>query len=183
MHRPAVGTIYLLKRAELAVRSCMDVALAEFDLTPAQFLVMFRLKESEEISAAALARAIGVRPQSIIGLLSPLMLKGLLEREPSPAHRRVLHIRLTSAGKRVVGEATRAAARIEAELLAGVDEKRLAKRQEMLALLWERAERHALHPGSIRERAHELMRAQFAPGRRRGARTLVRRARSAAAVR
>jgi hypothetical protein len=28
MHKRPVGTIYLLKRAELAVRSCMDVALA-----------------------------------------------------------------------------------------------------------------------------------------------------------
>lgn len=36
MHKRPVGTVWLLKRAELAVRSCMDVALAEFDLTPAQ---------------------------------------------------------------------------------------------------------------------------------------------------
>ena len=37
MYKRPVGTIYLLKRAELAVRSCIvEVALAEFaDLTPA----------------------------------------------------------------------------------------------------------------------------------------------------
>ena len=45
MYKRPVGTIYLLKRAELAVRGCMEVVLAEFDLTPAQFLVLFRMRD------------------------------------------------------------------------------------------------------------------------------------------
>src|SRR5258708_38029989 len=109
MYKRPVGTSYLLKRAELAVRGCMDVALAEFDLTPAQFLMLFRLRDHSELSGAALARDIGVRPQSIIGLIRPLERKGLLEREPSPEHQRVLHMRLTPAGKRLLADAMRVA--------------------------------------------------------------------------
>jgi DNA-binding MarR family transcriptional regulator len=175
MYRRPVGTIYLLKRAEVAVRSCMDVALMEYDLTPAQFLMLFRLRDHAELSSAALARHIGVRPQSVIGLIRPLERKGLLEREPSPTHQRVLHLRLTAAGKKLLAEAIRVAARIESELLADLDDRQVGALQDALTKLWGCAERHALHPGSIRAKAEKLMREHLAvtqrprrAGQRRG---------------
>ena len=166
MDRRPVGTVYLLKRAELAVRSCMEVALASFDLTPAQFLMLFRMRDCADVSAADLARDIGVRPQSLISLIAPLERAGILEREPSPRHRRILHMRLTAEGKRLVGDAMRVASRIESELLASLDEAHLSALHEALTALRDRAEGHDLHPGSIRARAEELMRAQI--GSRRG---------------
>jgi DNA-binding MarR family transcriptional regulator len=178
MYKRPVGTIYLLKRAELAVRSCMDVVLAEFDLTPAQFLMLYRLRGHAELSGAALARDIGVRPQSIIGLIKPLERKGILEREPSPAHQRVLHMRLTNAGKKLLADATRATGRIEAELLADLDDKQVAALQDTLAALWQSAESNALHPGSIRAKAQELMREHIAVTQRRGPRVIPERTRS-----
>jgi DNA-binding MarR family transcriptional regulator len=69
---PVVGTIYLLKRAELAVRACMEVALSQFGLTPAQFLMLYRLRDSHAPSAADLARDLHVRPQSMIEIIRPL---------------------------------------------------------------------------------------------------------------
>lgn len=171
MYKRPVGTIYLLKRAELAVRGCMEVALAEFDLTPAQFLVLFRMRDRADFSAAALAREIGVRPQTLITLIAPLERRGILEREPSPAHRRVLHNRLTPAGKKLLASALRVAGQIESELLAKVDDKKLAIFQEVLTSLWEGAEAHELHPGSIRARAEEMMRAHLV-ARRRGGRSV-----------
>ncbi len=79
MRSPPVGTIYLLKRAELAVRSCMEVALAEFGLTPAQFLMLYRLRDTTEPSGADIAREIGVRPQSIFQIVRPPRAEGPLE--------------------------------------------------------------------------------------------------------
>jgi len=168
MYKRPVGTIYLLKRAEVAVRGCMDVALVEFDLTPAQFLMLFRLREHAELSSAALARDIGVRPQSIIGLIRPLERKGLLQREPSPAHQRVLHMRLTATGKKLLADAMRVAARIEAELLDDLDDRHVTALQEALSKLWSRAEGHSLHPSSIRAKAEKLMREHLAITQRRG---------------
>jgi DNA-binding MarR family transcriptional regulator len=168
MYKRPVGTVYLLKRAELAVRGCMEVALAEFDLTPAQFLVLFRMRDRTDFSAAALAREIGVRPQTLITLIAPLERRGILEREPSPAHRRILHNRLTPAGKKLLASALRVAGQIESELLVDVDDKKLAIFQEVLTSLWERAEAHELHPGAIRAKAEEMMRAHLASRRRGG---------------
>ena len=151
MNANPVGTIYLLKRAELAVRSCLEVALSEFGLTPTQFLMLFRLYRRNRVSAAELAREIGVRPQSIIEIIRPLERRHLLKREPSPEHRRILHTRLTAAGEKLLLEGLEVAARIERELLAGLTAEQLAGFSEALARLWERAEQHELYPGSIRE--------------------------------
>jgi DNA-binding MarR family transcriptional regulator len=173
MYKRPVGTIYLLKRAELAVRGCMEVALAEFDLTPAQFLLLFRLRDRNDFSAAALAREVGVRPQTLTTLIAPLERRGILERKPSPAHRRVLHNRLTPAGKKLLASALRVAGQIEGELLASIEDKKLTILQEVLTTLWERAEAHERHPGVIRARAEEIMRAHLAPSRR-GSRVRMR---------
>jgi DNA-binding MarR family transcriptional regulator len=167
MYKRPVGTIYLLKRAELAVRSCMEVALAQFDLTPAQFLMLFRLRDHAELSGAALARELGIRPQSIVDLTGPLERNGFLERSPSKQHGRVLHLRLTSAGKKLLADALRVAARVESELLEDVQDEALSALQEGLSKLWSRAESHELHPGSIRARAQQLMRDHLALKQRR----------------
>lgn len=170
MQKP-VGTIYLLKRVELAVRSCVEVALTQFDLTPTQFLTLYRLRDSERLSAAELAREIGVRPQSITEILSPLERKRLLKREADPDHRRILRIRLTAAGHKLLAEALATAARIERELVEDLDAKRLAQLQDALAKLRQRAERHELHPNSLRTKARTPVRGQVMLRPRRGTRT------------
>ena len=167
MYQRPVGTIYLVKRMELAVRGCMEVALAQFDLTPAQLLMLFRLRDQPDLSSAALSRDIGVRPQSIIGLLRPLESRGLIDREPSPQHQRVLHLRLTSAGKKLVASAMRVAARVEGDLLVDLDDGQVAVLQDALTKIWQRAEAHELHPGSIRAKAERMFRDQIATGQRR----------------
>jgi DNA-binding MarR family transcriptional regulator len=166
----SLGTVYLLKRAELAVRGCMEVALADFDLTPTQFLMLFRLAGRQEVSGAELAREVGVRPQSVIETLAPLERKGLLKREASSANRRVLHTQLTPAGRKLLDAALRTAAQIESELLADLNGPQLAALQQALTQLWERAERHELHPGVIRARAEQQMRTQLAARQRRSVR-------------
>src|SRR5690242_15850261 len=166
MFKRPVGTIYLVKRVELAVRSCMEVALVEFGLTPAQLLMLFRMRDHAELSSAALARDIGVRPQSMIGLIRPLERKGFLEREPSPKHQRVLHMRLTPAGKKLVANAMRVAARIEGEVLVDLDDKQITALQDALTKIWQRAEGHELHPSSIRAQAEQFLRERLVTPRR-----------------
>jgi DNA-binding MarR family transcriptional regulator len=176
VYKRPVGTIYLVKRMELAVRSCMEVALTEFGLTPAQLLMLFRMRDHAELSSAALAREIGVRPQSMIGLIRPLERKGFLEREPSPKHRRVLHMRLTPAGKKLVASALKVAGRIESELLVDLSDKEITALQDALSKIWQRAEAHDLHPGSIRAKAERYVRERLGTTQRRSSRGRLQRA-------
>jgi len=147
-----VGTIYLLKRAELAVRSCMEGCLARFGLTPTQFLMLFRLRDSHDMSAADLARAMGVRPQSITEIIGPLERKKLLKRSASPGNRRILYTHLTPEAHTLLARALRAAESVEAELFAHVNGDEMARMQKFLDSLRQHAENHELHANFKRAR-------------------------------
>ena len=128
----ASGTIFLLKRAELAVRGCVETALLQAGLTPTQFHVLLLLERNPGISAAQVARSVGIRPQSVNDSLGPLERKGLLLRKPSAAHRRVLEIRLSAAGVRLLARTLPIVSRLEDELLAGFPDPALKTLQDTL---------------------------------------------------
>jgi DNA-binding MarR family transcriptional regulator len=154
-----VGMIYLLKRAELAVRSCAETALVPFGLTPTQFLLLFRLQESTGVSSADLARTIGVRPQSIVDLIGPLEQEGLIKRREAPEHRRILRITLTAAGKRLLAQAIPVARQLEEELLQNLNAQETTHLRGGLTKLLANAQTHETHhhvvkrsPAPMRER-------------------------------
>jgi DNA-binding MarR family transcriptional regulator len=136
----ASGTIFLLKRAELAVRGCVEEALLQFGLTPTQFHVLLLLERSPGISAAQIARSVGIRPQSVNDTLGPVERKGLLLRKPSATHRRVLENRLSAAGARLLARSLPVVSRLEDELLSAIPEAALKALQDSLERLRASAE-------------------------------------------
>ena len=141
-----VSTIYLLKRAELAVRGCVEVALSPTDLTPSQYFILFLVKCGEATSSAELARSMGVLPQSMTEIIAPLEKKGAIVRKPDPANNRILRIELTTAGERLFAKGTEVAIRIEQELLEGFDARELAAVNRFFGELTANAESHSFHP-------------------------------------
>jgi DNA-binding MarR family transcriptional regulator len=142
----SLGTVYLLKRAELAVRSCVEAALAPFRLTPTQFLLLLRLEDTGGMSSAELARAAGVRPQSIVDLIGPLEREGWIKRREAPEHRRILRVSLSPAGKQLLARARAVAMQLENELLGEVGDVELTQLREGLTKLLANAEAHDTHP-------------------------------------
>jgi DNA-binding MarR family transcriptional regulator len=88
MAEQPVSTVYLLKRAELAVRGCVEVALSAVDLTPSQYFILVLVKSGDASSSAELARAMGVLPQSMTELIAPLEKQGAIVRQPDPDKRK-----------------------------------------------------------------------------------------------
>lgn len=159
----SVGIVDLLKRAELAVRGCAEALLVPFGLTPAQFLVLFRLKQStNNVSSAELARAAGIRPQSVVDLIGPLERRGLIKRREAPEHRRILRITLSAAGEQLFARALPAAAQLERELLANLNAAELAGLRNGLEKLLANAEAHESHPAMRRSAAAATMRSGIA---------------------
>jgi DNA-binding MarR family transcriptional regulator len=140
------STVYLLKRAELAVRGCVEVALGAVDLTPSQYFILFLVKCGEATSSAELARSMGVLPQSMSELIAPLEKNGAIVRRPDPDNNRILRIELTAAGEKLFAKGTEAAIQIEEELLGGLDARDLAAANRFLGSLTAKAERHSFHP-------------------------------------
>jgi DNA-binding MarR family transcriptional regulator len=146
MAETPISTIYLLKRAELAVRGCVEVALGAVDLTPSQYFTLFLVKCGEATSSAELARSMGVLPQSMSELIAPLEKGGAIVRRPDPDNNRILRIELTAAGERLFAKGTEAAIQIEKELLEGLDTRDLGAANRFLGALTTKAERHSFHP-------------------------------------
>jgi DNA-binding MarR family transcriptional regulator len=141
-----ISTVYSLKRAELAVRGCAEVALGAVDLTPSQYFILFLVKCGEATSSAELARSMGVLPQSMTELIAPLEKKGAIVRRPDPGNNRILRIAVTSAGEKLFAKGTAAAIQIEKELLEDFDPRELATVNRFLGALTAKAEAHSFHP-------------------------------------
>jgi DNA-binding MarR family transcriptional regulator len=83
----------------LLVRRLRRAAPSETDdLTWAQKAVMVRLDTEGPATTAELARAEGVKPQSMGATVAVLEERGMVEREPHPTDGRQIHIALTAKG-------------------------------------------------------------------------------------
>jgi len=141
-----VSTVYLLKRAELAVRGCIEAAFAEVQLTPSQYFLLLLVSFDEGSSSADLARTMGVLPQSMTELIAPLEKRGAIVRRPDSVDSRILRVELTAAGERLFAKATEIGKRLEQELLEGFAEQDIAGLNESFAALTANAEAHSYHP-------------------------------------
>jgi len=138
--------VYLLKRAELAVRGCVEKALGEVALTPGQYFVLFLVVTGEATSSAELARATGVLPQSMTELIALLAKRGLIARTPDGANSRILRIEVTTAGRKLFEKATEVAIRVERELFEDFASREVDELNGLFARLIASAERHSYHP-------------------------------------
>ncbi|WP_441246731.1 MarR family winged helix-turn-helix transcriptional regulator [Kitasatospora sp. McL0602] len=111
-----------IKQAEQAMMAAKTDALRELELTVPQYAVLLQLTERPGMSGAQLARGAAVTPQTMAGVLANLEAKGLVEREPSEVHSKVLVTRLSEAGGRLVAEADARAVGIESVLWTAFDD-------------------------------------------------------------
>jgi len=119
-------TVYLINEVNLAVRTRMERALREHELTVAQYTVMSLLvtppKDGRDgISSAKIARARRVSPQSINELIVGLELRGLVARRGEADNRRELLVSLTRTGRDKLTACDTAIDKVERELFTDLD--------------------------------------------------------------
>jgi DNA-binding MarR family transcriptional regulator len=90
--------------------------LARHEITMWAYIVLSGLRERPTRTQAALAAAIGADKTRLIPVLDDLQRRGLIDREPDPADRRVRLLSLTPAGRRLHA-AVRADIRVAEEAL------------------------------------------------------------------
>ncbi|WP_454295342.1 MarR family winged helix-turn-helix transcriptional regulator [Salana multivorans] len=91
-------------------------ALRPFELTVAQYAALVSLYYVPGQSSSQLARVAAVTPQTMGTTLDKLEAKGLVRREPSSLHRKVLVVTLTPAGEALVLRADEVARAVEQRL-------------------------------------------------------------------
>src|SRR5690349_8266405 len=94
-----------IRRAEQALMAHHEGVLRGYGLTMTQYTVLLALSRTDGMSGAQLARACGVTQQSMASVLTGLQNKGLIDRQPSPVHSKVLIAALTDAGRAALDRA------------------------------------------------------------------------------
>lgn len=92
--------------------------LREHGLSMWAYAVLLRLGERPVRTQAALAESIGADKTRIIGVLDDLQRRGLIERSPDPADRRVRLLSITPEGRRLRDAAQAGIRRMEERLLS-----------------------------------------------------------------
>lgn len=98
-----IGTVqprpyFLINQVQLAMVSQLEKSLRSIGLTPAIGRVLNAIAVRPKISSVALARMLGITPQSIKQSVLALERAGLIERTPLEEDQRVLTAQLTAAG-------------------------------------------------------------------------------------
>jgi DNA-binding MarR family transcriptional regulator len=107
---------YLLKDVQHKIRTRMDEALREIDLTTPQYAIMSELDEYPGLSNADLARKSFVTPQTMNLIVRNLEDRGLVVKQADRNHRRKQRIQLTLNGKRKLKRAHSVVNEIETDL-------------------------------------------------------------------
>ncbi|MES9535995.1 MarR family transcriptional regulator [Actinomadura sp. NPDC000600] len=94
-----------IRRTEQALMGHHEAVLRGYGLTMTQYTVLLTLSREGGMSGAQLARALGVTQQTMATVLTGLQNKGLVVREPSPVHAKVMIATPTEEGRRLLERA------------------------------------------------------------------------------
>ena len=137
-------TLYLIKRAEIEVTSRMAATLEDYDITPIQFTVLYFVDyDKGDLSSAQLSRRFSMKPQSMNELVSVLERKKLLKKEAALLHRRILHLRLTAKGKKLLADCNAALDTMEKNLLNVLSDKETTTLRNLIGKILETSRRAA----------------------------------------
>src|SRR5262245_6028280 len=121
---------YLVRQANVAVRAAMEKALADLEVTPAQFAVLTMIVAYPGVSGAELARLTFLTPQTINVIVRNLERMAAIEKAADAVHGRILKLSATPKGQAMLKRCRARVMEVEAKLagLVGRDEERVVRR-------------------------------------------------------
>jgi DNA-binding MarR family transcriptional regulator len=123
----------LLVKLGRALQRAFNDALRPIELTPRHLQVLDELRQAP-MSQQALADRVGADPTKLVGLLNDLEDRHLVLRRRDPVDRRRHIVENSPEGEARVDAALAAAAAVEDELLAALDDEQRAQLRELLVL-------------------------------------------------
>lgn len=128
-------TMYLLNQASNGLMKRLEQALAEQKVTTKQYTVLSIVRDREPVSSSELSRRFFVTPQSMNEVVAGLEKVGFLARTEDPGNRRILSIRLTDAGKKLVARCEEIVDRFEADSFGDIPKTQLRELRVALRVI------------------------------------------------
>ena len=107
---------YNARRAALAVIDVFLERMAPFQLRPVDFSVLSLVAHNPGITSRQLCSTLGILPPNLVGMVNTLEKRALVERQPHPRDGRAMGLHLTSQGEKLMRDAEKTAAELEAEV-------------------------------------------------------------------
>jgi len=135
---------FLLSQVGIHAARRFSERMAEIDLQPPLFRILNLVDAAEGRSQQAIGEAIQVPPSRMVALVDELERRGLVERRPDPADRRVRALYLTPEGREKLARGREIAKAHERELTKGMaaDDRKL-----LTGLLQQIVDRQTIGPG------------------------------------
>lgn len=146
----APRTIYLVRQLQLATYAGLVEELGDLDVTPTQYMLLSLASRRGGLSSADLARRFGVTPQSMNETIAAVERKGLIARVEDADNRKILRIRLTAAGARLLKRCDHRVDRFEQHMFASLTP---AEHATLRALLAKALTRSAPEPPAVERKA------------------------------
>jgi DNA-binding MarR family transcriptional regulator len=109
---------YNARRAALAVIEIFLDRMATYDLRPVDFSVLSLITHNPGITSRQLCSTLGILPPNLVGMINALEKRELIHREPHPRDGRAMGLHLTASGQKLMRDAEKTAAQLEADVAA-----------------------------------------------------------------
>jgi DNA-binding MarR family transcriptional regulator len=107
---------YNARRAALAVIDVFLERMTPYGLRPVDFSVLSLVAHNPGITSRQLCATLGILPPNLVGMVNALEKRELLARQPHPRDGRAMGLHLTASGQKLVRDAEKTAAALEAEV-------------------------------------------------------------------
>jgi DNA-binding MarR family transcriptional regulator len=107
---------YNARRAALAAIDRFLDGMAPFQLKPVDFSVLSLIHHNPGITSRQLCASLGLLPPNLVGMLNALEKRELLLRMPHPRDGRAMGLHLTAGGEKLMRDAEKTAATLEAQV-------------------------------------------------------------------
>lgn len=139
----AAHAVMSLYRAANAARSHLtNNVLRPHDLTWTGFLVLWLLWLWESMETRHVAESVGISKATLTGVMKTLVSRGLVDRVPSQQDRRLVELRLSRDGERLMSELYPGFNKAEAQLVEGLPGSDVATLTDALRHIVRVAEEH-----------------------------------------
>jgi DNA-binding MarR family transcriptional regulator len=123
-----------MKQLELASRERLDELFRPIGMTALQYTALTVLERRSGLSQAQLARDSFVTAQTMAGMVTALLDRGLIGRHRDPRDRRRLVLSLTPDGRALLRRYRGKVADLEAQMLAGLTAAQAAELRRSLGV-------------------------------------------------
>src|SRR4051812_20747990 len=106
---------YNARRAALSVIDVFVQRMEPYQLKPVDFSVLSLVRHNPGITSRQLCTALGILPPNLVGMVNTLEKRELVQRQPHPRDGRAVGLHLTTRGQKLMRDAEKTAAELEAD--------------------------------------------------------------------